>query len=44
MVEREDGTSVWRCAACAATEAFIANLAATSAVPQTQDWFHSHER
>jgi hypothetical protein len=43
VVEREDGSSVWRCASCAATEAFIANLAAASAVPQAQDWFRAQE-
>jgi hypothetical protein len=43
VVEREDGISVWRCASCAATEAFIAKVAASSAVPQAQDWFGSLE-
>jgi transcription elongation factor Elf1 len=43
VVERADGTRVWRCASCAATEAFIAKVAASSAVPDAQDWFRSLE-
>jgi ribosomal protein L37AE/L43A len=43
VVEREDGTTAWRCASCAATEAFMAKVAATSAAPQAQDWFRSLE-
>jgi hypothetical protein len=43
VVEREDGTRVWRCASCAATEAFIAKVAATSVVPHAPDWFRSPE-
>ncbi|MDX6627964.1 MAG: hypothetical protein QOH00_210 [Gaiellales bacterium] len=42
MVEREDGTRVWRCSSCEKTEAFIARSAATTPVaPQMQDWLRS---
>jgi hypothetical protein len=44
VVEREDGTTTWRCASCAATEAFMAKAAAASAAPQAQDWFRSLEQ
>jgi hypothetical protein len=44
VVEREDGTQEWRCAACAATEAFLARAAETSAVPHGQDLFRSLDR
>jgi transcription elongation factor Elf1 len=44
VVEREDGTHVWRCAACTATEAFIARTTETSAVPDRLDVLRSLDR
>jgi hypothetical protein len=41
MVEGDDGTRVWRCSSCAATEAFMATLAATQAAQPAPDWLRS---
>jgi len=44
VVENEDGTQVWRCAACTATEAFIARAAEASAAPTRLDVLRSLDR